>query len=335
MGHFFILNHDSSLIYILTYVDDILITGNNPDFLQQTLTSLATRFYIKDPEDLNYFLGIEAHRTTSSVHLTQHRYILDLLARCRMLDAKPVTTPMATTPKLILRLGSPLPDPTEYPSTVGSLQYLAFTRPYISYAVNCLSKFMHSPTIDHWQATKYVLRYFVGTSNYGLFYSKDNPTSLHAYFDADWAGDLDDFVSKNAYIVYLGKHPITCSSKNQKRVARSSTEAEYRSVANTSAEVRWICSLLAELDIRIPQPPVIDCDNVGATYLCAYSVFHSRMKHLALDYRFICNQIISGTLHVSHVSSKDQLADALTKPLARAPFRLLSSKIGVSKAPPS
>lgn len=90
-----------------------------------------------------------------------------------------------------------------------------------------------------------------------------------------------------------------------------------------------------ELGININEPPVIYCDNVGATYLCANPVFHSRIKHLALDYHFIRNQITSGILRVAHVSSKDQLADALTKPLARAPFTQVSSKIGVAQAHPS
>ena len=159
--------------------------------------------------------------------------------------------------------------------------------------------------------------------------------SLHAYSDADWAGDSDDYVSTNGYIVYLGKHPISWSSKKQKSIARSSTEAEYKSVANTSSELTWICSLLHELGIKLPTAPVIYCDNVGATYLCANPVFHSRMKHVALDYHFIRNQVQSGALRVVHVSTKDQLADTLTKPLPRATFTDFSTKIGVSRAPSS
>ena len=182
---------------------------------------------------------------------------------------------MASHPKLSLNSGTRLTDATEYRSAVGSLQYLAFTRPDISYAVNKLSQFMHAPTTDHWSAVKRVLRYLAGTTSHGLYFSRQNPSSLHAYSDADWAEDSDDFVSTNAYIIYLGRHPISWSSKKQKGVACSSTEAEYRSVANTSAELRWICSLLTELGINITGPPVIYYDNVGATYLCANPVFIS------------------------------------------------------------
>ena len=83
---------------------------------------------------------------------------------------------------------------------------------------------------------------------------------------------------------------------------RSSTKAEYHSVAFTAVELRWIFSLLTELGVDLPQQLVIYCDNVGATNLCANPVFHSRMKHVALDYHFICDQVQNGLLRVAHVS---------------------------------
>ncbi|KFK44388.1 hypothetical protein AALP_AA1G251100, partial [Arabis alpina] len=331
----FILQQGKSIVYMLIYVDDILVTGNDNNLLQHTLDALASRFSVKDPEDLHYFLGIEARRSSQGLHLSQRKYINDLLARTNMLLAKPVLTPMATSPKLSLYSGTHLSDPTEYRAILGSLQYLSFTRPDLCYAVNKLSQYMHSPTSDHWSALKRLLRYLAGTTDHGIFLQKGTTLTLHAYSDADWAGDKDDYVSTNGYIVYLGSHPLSWSSKKQKGIARSSTEAEYRSVANTAAEVKWLCSLLGELGITLTHPPVIYCDNVGATYLCANPVFHSRMKHIALDYHFIRNQVQSGALRVVHVSTHDQLADVLTKPLSRMAFNKFSSKIGVTRVPPS
>ncbi|CAA7040669.1 unnamed protein product [Microthlaspi erraticum] len=252
-----------------------------------------------------------------------------------MLSAKPVNTPMAVSPKFTLHSGIRLTDPSEYRATLGSLQYLAFTRPDLSYAVSKLSQFMHAPTTDHWLAVKRLLRYLAGTATHGIFLKKGNNSTLHAYSDADWGGDSDNYGSTNGYIIYLGSHPISWSSKKLQGVARSSTEAEYRSMANTASEVKWLCSLLTELGIRVNWPPVIYCDNVGATYLCANPVFHSRMKHIAIDYHFIRELVQSGALRVVHVSIHDQIADALTKPLSKAVFNDFSSKIGVTKAPPS
>lgn len=196
------------------------------------------------------------------------------------------------------------------------------------------SQFMHRPTDAHWSAVKRVLRYLVGTQSHGIFIRSDTPITLHGFSDADWARDTDDFVSTNAYVIYLGGSPISWSSKKQ-GVARSSTEAEYRAVANAASEIRWIRSLLTELDIPIPMPPVIFCDNVGATHLSANPIFHSRMKHLALDFHFIRDNVQAGLLCVTHVSTRDQLADPLTKPLPRPQFQELINKIGVRPQSPS
>lgn len=331
----FIHSSSTSITYVLVYVDDILVTGNNEKMVRNVLASFADRFSIKDPTDLHYFLGIEVTRSSSGMHLMQRKYIADLLAKNNMTDAKPVTTPLPTSPKLTLTTGEPLPDASQYRSVVGSLQYLAFTRPDISYAVNRLSQFMHKPTHDHWQAAKRVLRYLSGTQTHGIYLHASSPLTLHAFSDADWAGDTDDYVSTNGYVIYIGSNPISWSSKKQRGVSRSSTEAEYRAVANTASEVRWLCSLLSELRIDLRAAPVIYCDNIGATYLCANPVFHSRMKHIALDYHFVRNQIQSGMLRVSHVSTTEQLADTMTKPLPRSSFQRASSKIGVKQLPPS
>ena len=199
----FILKKGQSVVYILVYVDDILVTGNDSALVTQTLNALASRFSVKDDEELHYFLGIEAHRGTAGLHLSQKRYILDLLDRTKMMGSKPVATPMATSPKLSLHTGIRLSDPAEYRSVVGSLQYLAFTRPDISFSVNRLSQFMHSPAMDHWNAVRRVLRYLAGTCDHGIFLKRGNSVHLHAFSDADWAGDADDYVSTNGYVVYI------------------------------------------------------------------------------------------------------------------------------------
>eukprot|EP00261_Vitis_vinifera_P035295 XP_019076538.1 PREDICTED: uncharacterized protein LOC109122884 [Vitis vinifera] len=101
----------------------------------------------------------------------------------------------------------------------------------------------------------------------------DGNLTLHS--DVDWARNKDDYTSTSAHIVYLGRHPISWSSKKQHIVARSSIEVEYRSVAATTSEINWICFLLIELGITLLTPLVIYCDNVGASYLCSNPVFHS------------------------------------------------------------
>jgi histone deacetylase 1/2 len=342
----FILNTGGNLLYLLVYVDDIILTGNNDTTVQKFIQLLSHRFSLKDLGNLSYFLGVEVFPNDHGILLSQRRYIVDLLTRTKMMDAKPVHTPLPTSPPITLHSGSPLKDPTEYRAIVGSLQYLLITRPDIAFAVNKLSQYMHQPTTEHWILVKRLLRYLCGSSSDGIQLYHDsplslhafadaNPLSLHAFSDSDWAGNKDDFTSTSAYIVYIGRNPISWSSKKQRTVARSSTEAEYRSVAATAAELNWISSLLTELRIALPQTPVIYCDNIGATNLCSNPVFHSRMKHVAIDFHFIREQVQNGILRVSHVSSDDQLADALTKPLPKSRFLSLKSKIGLVTRPQS
>ena len=136
--------------------------------------------------------------------------------------------------------------------------------------------------------------------------------------------------STTAYILYLGSNIISWKSSRQKSVSRSSTEAEYKALANAAAEIAWVQNLLTDLGVSQTSSPTLFCDNTGATYLCANPVYHSRMKHVALDYHFVCEKVAAGSLKVLHINSTDQLVDALTKPLSRSPFLHLRSKIGVS-----
>lgn len=205
----FVYCRGRDLVYVFVYVDDIIVTGNRSTLVTDVLSSLSAHFSIKDLGDINYFLGIEVTRTSNGLHLMQRRYIIDLLTKTHMLDAKPVSTPLPTSPKLTLHSGTLIDNAAEYRMVVGSLQYLAFTRPDIAYAVNRLSLFMHKPTTDHWQAAKRVLRYLSGTLSYEIFLCKNSPLTLHGFSDEDWGGDTDDYASTNAYVIYLGKNPIS------------------------------------------------------------------------------------------------------------------------------
>ncbi|GKV25827.1 hypothetical protein SLEP1_g35210 [Rubroshorea leprosula] len=314
----FIYHTASTWIYFLVYVDDIIITSSDSTAIHSLVRVMGDRFSIKDLGHLNFFLGVEAIPTSGGLFLSQHRYISDLLHRFHMQDAKPVSTPLASTCTLHLHSGNPLPDGSEYLQLLGSLQYLAMMRPELSFAVNWLSQFMHQPTIVHWQAAKRVLRYLRGTCFHGLLLRPQPSLSLHAFSDADWAGDRSSFVSTTGYLVFLGSNPISWRAAKQKAVARSSTEAEYRALAATASEVIWISHLLSELGVSPPASPAIFCDNVGATYLSLNTVMHSRMKHIAIDLHFVRDLVDKRLLHVSHISSHDQLADGLTKSLSTA-----------------
>ncbi|XP_019239147.1 PREDICTED: uncharacterized protein LOC109219167 [Nicotiana attenuata] len=219
------------------------------------------------------------------------KFIAELLSRFNMLEAKGVSTPMSTTEPLLLNNGSPPTNAKEYRQVIGALQYLTNTRPNILIAVNGLAQFMHLPSIKHWQAAKRLLSYLKQTITLELHISPSETTRLTTYSDADWGGDPDSRVSASAYIIFYGSIPVSWSFRKQHTIARSSTEAEYRAVASTVAELNWLTHLHNELHLSLKHTPIVLCENIGVTYLCKNQIFHSRMKHVAIDFHFIRDQV--------------------------------------------
>lgn len=150
----FILKNSQGTVILLLYVDDIILTGSSDSLIESVINYLASRFAMKDLGALHYFLGIEAKRSSSSLELTQTKYTLSVLSKMKMLDCKPCSTPVSSGRKLSVHEGNILDDPTQYRQLVGALQYLTFTRPDITYAVQQVCQFMHCPRDIHLQAAK-------------------------------------------------------------------------------------------------------------------------------------------------------------------------------------
>ena len=190
-------------------------------------------------------MGIEVSSAPGQLHLSQSKYIRDLLLQHDMSSTKPVSTPGSVGKHLSQHDGTLLPDPTDYRRIVGSLQYATMTRPDISFAVNRACQFMHAPTTSHWLAVKRILRYLSGTISHGITLSGTSSFHLSAYSDADWASCLDERRSTSGYCVFIGDSLISWTSSKQRVVSRSSTEAEYRSLANAAAEITWFKQLFS------------------------------------------------------------------------------------------
>jgi hypothetical protein len=164
----FIYRRGDDIVYLLLYVDDIVLTTSTTDLLQRTILALQREFAMKDLGHLHHFLGITVERRPRSLFLHQRQYAIDILERADMFDCKPCPTPMDTQAKLSEDDGSPVANTTSYRSLTGALQYLTFSRSDIAYVVQQVCLHMHTPREPHLTALKRILRYLRGSLDYGL-----------------------------------------------------------------------------------------------------------------------------------------------------------------------
>jgi len=275
-------NHDPALFIhtsprgrtlLLLYVDDMIITGDDSEYIAFVKARLSEQFLMSDLGPLRYFLGIEVSSTSDGIYLSQEKYIQDLHARSCLTDHRTVETPIELNLQLRATDGKPLTDPTRYRHIVGSLVYLAVTRPDISYAVHILSQFVSSPTHVHYSHLLRVLRYLRGTITRRLFFPRSSSFQLQAYSDATWASDSDRH-SLSAYCIFLGGSLIAWKTKKQTAVSRSSAEAELRAIALATAEVTWLRWLLEDFSVSVSMPTPLLSDSTSAINIARDPVKH-------------------------------------------------------------
>nr|GEY81213.1 ribonuclease H-like domain-containing protein [Tanacetum cinerariifolium] len=306
----------------------LAVSPSSTYLLQQVVTSLHNEFNMTDLGALNYFLGISATRHSTRLFLSQKQYAIELLARAHMTNCNSSRTPIDTDSKLGPE-GVPLQGPTLYRSLAGGLQYLTFTRPDISYAVQQICLFMHDPHEPHLAALKRILRYIRGTLDFGFHLYSSTTISLVGYTHTDWAGCPSTRRSTSGYCVFLGDNLMSWSSKRQQSISRSSVEAEYQGVVNVVAKTAWLRNLLREQHSPLFAATLVNCDNVSAIYLSANPVQHQQTKHIEIDIHLVRNLVTAGQVRVLHVPSRYQYTDIFTKGLPSALFEDFRSSLSV------
>jgi len=284
---------------------------------------------MKDLGELHHFLGMHVQCCGDGLLLSQRQYMLEILDRTGMAECKLCSTPVDTNPKVVAANGAPVLDPTDFRSLAGALQYLTFTRPDISYAVQQVCLHMHDPREPHLAALKRILRYVRGTLHLGLLLRPSSSTDLQVYTDADWAGCPDMRKSTSGYAVFLGDNLVSWSSKRQNTMSRSSAEAEYRAVANGVAEASWLRQLLQELHAPLRRATLVYRDNISVVYMSSNPVQHQRTKNIEIDLHFVREWVAVGDLKVLHVPTSSQFADIFTKGLPSSVFTEFRSSLNV------
>ena len=201
---------------------------------------------MKELGQLKHFLGFNIYWTQEGTFLHQEKYSKDLMKKFRMLNCKPISTPMEVYTKLCAHEGKDLQDATMYQTLMGSLIYLTLTRPDISYAVDVMSRYMQNPKKPHLEAVPRILRYVKSTLGYGL-YKKGRDCKLACFCDADYAGNHDTRRSTTGYVFMLRSLEISWCSKRQPTMSLSTTEAEYRVATMATQESTWLMQLLKDL----------------------------------------------------------------------------------------
>lgn len=270
----FTLTKASSITLVLVYVDDLLLAGNDIEEIKQLKLMLSNTFNMKDLGDVHYFLGLEISRASFGFFVSQKKYTVDLLAEFEMNNTSPLKLPMDIHLRLKADTGTFLKDPHPYQRLLGKMIYLTITRPDICFSVNVLTQFMQHPTTTHMEAALKLLRYVKNNPGQGILLASKSAAVLKGYCDSDWATCPMSRRSTTGYCVLLGQSPVSWKTKKQSVVARSTAEAEYRSMAVVTCEITWLSSLLKDMGLYNLPSTVLHCDNQAALAMAANPVLN-------------------------------------------------------------
>ncbi|WVZ96798.1 LOW QUALITY PROTEIN: hypothetical protein U9M48_042389 [Paspalum notatum var. saurae] len=306
----------------------MLIAAKSKVDIANLKAQLSSEFEMKDLGAAKKILGMEISRDRNSslLFFSQHSYIQKVFRRFNMHDLKPVSTPIASHFKL---------SSSQYPSTdsdfeymsripyssaVGSLMYaMVCSRPDLSYATSLVSRYMANPGKEHWNAVKWILRYLRGTSDAYLQFGRNREGLV--YVNSEHAADLDKRRSRQ---VMCSQLEDVLSVGGFSTVALSTTEAEFIAICDACKEAVWLKGLYAEFSGDTSCINLF-CDSQSAIHLTKDQMFHERTKHIDVKYHYVREVVAEDRLKVYKISTHDNPADMMTKPVPVAKFELCSS----------
>lgn len=346
----FIKNADESCVYkkvsgskiafLVLYVDDILLIGNDIPMLNSVKIWLGKCFSMKDLGEAQYILGIKIYRDRSKkmIGLSQSTYINKVLDRFKMADSKRGYLPMShgmtlsktQCPKTLdeRRRMNGIP----YASLIGSIMYaMICTRPDVAYALSATSRYQSDPGEAHWTAAKNILKYLKRHKDDFLVYGGDDELIVKGYTDASFQTDKDDFRSQSGFVFCLNGGAVSWKSAKQSTIADSTTEAEYIAAHEAAKEAIWLRKFIGELGVvpSIKGPIALYCDNNGAIAQAKEPRHHQRVKHVLRRFHLLREFVERKEVEISKIGTDDNISDPLTKPLPQAKHNSHTAAMGI------
>ncbi|GKD01236.1 retrovirus-related pol polyprotein from transposon RE1 [Tanacetum coccineum] len=275
-------------ILLVVYVDDIVITCSDKFGIKKLKSFVGTCFETKDLGSLKYFLGIKVSRNSKVICHSQRKYYLDLLDDACQIEAKPCDEPMIP---------------------------------------NVISQFLTAPRTSHLDVVTQIFGYLKGTSRLDILYVNHGHHIAEGFIDADYTGCPNTSRSTTGYCVFVGGNLVCWKSKKQNVVSRSSSDVEYRAMAQTTRELVWLRNLLGEIGFTQSKPMKMWCDNQATIYIATNPIFHEKTKHIEVDCHFTREKLEDWTITTLHIRTERQLADVLTKALPETHINSICNKL--------
>ncbi len=332
----------NSPVYLLVWVDDILLAGQSAQQVHQLQQRILQRFKGRDLGPARSYLGMVIKRDPVKGELTisQPHHSANVVARLSLQAANPRALPLGVgADTSAAKPDEQLLEPAAkglYMEVVGALLYLTnTTRPDLSYAVSVLARRCAQPCERHLSLLKGVVRYLAGTQQTGITYTRSTGSlcggPLVGYCDSDYGGCSDTRRSRGGYVFFLCGGPVAWSSRMQTAVAKSTAEAEYMSAAAAASMAVLLKRTAHFLGAPKSSEPVhLQVDNQAAVFMVSNSAEHSRVKHIDMCHHFIKDVVARLLLRVSHVCTDLNVADVFTKALAGDKFTKFRSMLGLT-----
>jgi hypothetical protein len=324
---------NGSFVYLLLYVDDMLIASHDKPLIVELKAQLSHEFDMKDQQ--RKFLRWKFSMIVVLIlfFLSQKSYIEKVLEKYNLSNCKSVATPFASYFKLSSRQRPVTEDEKEhmshipYSNDVGNLMYaMICTRPDLAHVVSVVSRFIHNASKEHWNEVKWILRYLKGTSHFRLLFDKNSKKEIgvmgfvERFVDSDFAGDLDKRHYISGYIFSLCGSAVSWRASLQSVTALSTTEAEYVSATEGVKEAIWMQGFISELGV--PQDVIkVYCDSHSAICLTKNDMYQFKTKHIDIKYHFIRDIVAEGKIKVDKIHTDENHTDMLTKPLFNTKFK--------------